>query len=181
MDVLFFILVFIILISVVLIGYIVSFNEFQNLIIRINEAEAEIDTILRKRFDILNKSISIIKANCEVEDNILEIIVKLRSRKLTNFDLDRQLYDAINEFNHYLEKYEHLKELENIIKIQKELNETETEMIASQKYYNDTITKYNKLRTKIPTNLVGKLKKYEYKPYFDGKDMTDNILNDFKL
>ena len=40
-----------------------EYNKFQENIIRINEVEADIDNVLRKRFDLLNKSISIIKKN----------------------------------------------------------------------------------------------------------------------
>ena len=58
-----------------------SYNQFQVLIIRINEAEANIDAVLRKRFDLLNKSIDVIKANTKTEENVLEQIVKLRTRK----------------------------------------------------------------------------------------------------
>ncbi len=181
MNTIMYILIVVILFSFILIWYINTFNNFQNYIIRINEAEANIDTVLRKRFDLLNKSIGIIKANSEVEDNILEIIVKLRSRKLTNFDLDRQLYEAINEFNQYREKYPELRKSDNFIKIDIGLNESESEIVASRKYYNDIITDYNKLISKFPSVIVAKLAKYKYKPYFDGKDMTDEILDDFKL
>ncbi len=175
------ILFFIIIACFILIWFISTYNHYQYYIIRINEAETNIDSILRKRFDLLNKSIGIIKANCDVEGEVLEIIVKLRSRKLTNFDLDRQLYEAINEFNHYRELYEDLRKSESFMKIEIALNETEAEIIAARKYYNDIITDYNKLITRFPSNIVGKICKYEYKPYFDGKDMTDDILNDFKL
>jgi hypothetical protein len=44
------------------------YNKYQNYIIRINEAEANIDSTLRKRFDLLNKSIGIIKANTNIEE-----------------------------------------------------------------------------------------------------------------
>lgn len=181
MDIIMFVLIAIILVSFILIWYISTYNNYQNYIIRINEAEANIDTVLRKRFDLLNKSIGIIRANCDAQDNVLEVIVKLRSRKLTNFDLDRQLYEAINEFNQYREKYPQLKESENFIKIDISLHETEAEIVASRKYYNDIITDYNKLTSRFPSNIIGKLSNYKYKPYFDGKDMTDEILDDFKL
>ncbi len=181
MDLLMYIFTIIVIVCLLLIWYIGTYNLFQEYIIRINEAETNIDTILRKRFDLLNKSIGIIKANCGVKGEILEIIVKLRSRKLTNFDLDRQLYEAINEFNHYREQYQELKSCDNFLKIEIALNETEADIMASRKYYNDTITNYNKLATKFPSNLIGKICRYKYKPYFDGKDMTDEILNDFKL
>lgn len=174
-------LIIIIVLSFSLIWYIEVFNNYQNYIIRINEAEANIDSILRKRFDLLNKSINIIKGNINIEDEVLEIIVKLRSRKLTNFELDRQLYEAINEFNSYKEKYKELNEISSFVKIEISLNESETEIMASRKYYNDIITDYNKLIKNFPSNLVGRICRYKQKPYFDGKDMTDEIVNDFKL
>ena len=52
---------------------------------------------------------------------------------------------------------------------------------ACKKYYNETITEYNKLIRKIPYNIIGKLLKYNEKTFFDGKDMTDNNINDFKI
>ena len=92
-------------IGLIAIWFITIYNKIQTYIIRINEAEVNIDSTLRKRFDLLNKSINIIKANTKEKGDILEMIVKLRSRKLTNFELDRQLYEGINEFNHYKENY----------------------------------------------------------------------------
>ncbi|MDD2434929.1 MAG: LemA family protein [Bacilli bacterium] len=171
----------IIIICFFLIWYISTYNRYQSLIIRINEAEVNIDTTLRKRFDLLNKSIGIIKGNSDIKDEVLEIIVKLRSRKLTNFDLDRQLYEAINEFHNILETNDELKGNENIIKINHSLAESETEIVASRKYYNDIITNYNKLLKKFPTNLVAIISKYKEKTYFDGKNLEDDIVNDFKL
>ena len=92
---------------------------------------------------------------------MLEIIVKLRSRKLTNFELDRQLYEAINEFNHYKETYKDLKTCESFVKIDLGLMESESEIVAFRKYYNDIITDYNKLMRTFPSNVVGKLAGYK--------------------
>lgn len=181
MTVFFILLILFIILCLLLIWYITTYNHFQNLIIRINEVEANIDTTLRKRFDLLNKSISIIKANANIDGEVLELIVKLRSRKLSNFDLDRQLYEAINEFHGYIENYPNLKEQENLQKIDITLNESEHEITAFRKYYNDTITEYNALIRKFPTMLVAKIAKYKEKTYFDGKNMSDDIINDFKL
>lgn len=181
MDLFLIILIIILIISFSLIWYIETFNHYQNYIIRINEAEANIDSILRKRFDLLNKSINIIKGNVDIKDEVLEPIVKLRSRKLTNFELDRQLYEAINEFYSYKEKYKELNKVNSFLKIEISLNESEVEISASRKYYNDIITDYNKLIKSFPSNIVGKICRYSYKTYYDGKDMNDDIIDDFKL
>ncbi len=170
-----------IIICIILIYLITIYNKYQTYIIRINEAEANIDSTLRKRFDLLNKSIGIIKANTDIKEEILEIIVKLRSKKLSNFELDRQLYDAINEFHQIKESHPELKDSEAFIKIDLGLAESESEIVASRKYYNDIITDYNKLVRIFPSNIVAIVCKYKQKLYFDGKDMNDDIINDFKL
>lgn len=171
-----YILLIIIAVCLIAIWMIAIYNKYQIYVIRINEAEANIDSVLRKRFDLLNKSISIIKTVCTDEKDVLEMIVKLRSRKLTNFEFDRRLYESLNEFNRYGEKYPNLKKNENYMKIGFGLNETESEIIAFRKYYNDIITDYNKLVKTFPSNIVAKLCRYEYKTYFDGKEpKEDNI------
>lgn len=171
----------VIVICLLLIWYMNTYNQYQNFIVKINESEANIDSILRKRFDLLNKSIGVIKANCSIEGEILEVIVKLRSRKLSNFDLDRQLYEAINEFNSYAERYPELKASDSFVKIEVSLSESESEVTALRKYYNDTITDYNKLVRNFPSNVIGKISSFKEKTYFDGKNMNDEIINDFKL
>ena len=181
MNVFFITLLIIIFICLILVWYINTYNKYQNSIIRVNEAETNIDTLLRKRFDLLNKSINIIKGNINTEEDVLGLIVKLRSRKLSNFDLDRQLYEAINEFNYYKENYPELSESDSFVKIDISLNESEHEMTALRKYYNDIITEYNKLIRKFPTNIVALISKYKEKTYYDGKNMNDDITNDFKL
>ena len=167
-------------VCLLLIWYINIYNNFQNHIIRINEAEAFIDTTLRKRFDLLNRSIEIIKSNTKDEE-VLKVIEELRKEKLSNFDLDRKLYEAINEFNGYKERNEELATNEAFIKIELGLFESESEIVAARKYYNDIITDYNSLVKKFPSNIVSKLIGYKVKTYFDGKDMFNENKKDFKL
>lgn len=170
-----------ILVCFFLIWYINTYNKFQEFIIRINEAEANIDSVLRKRFDLLNKAIGIIKSNTKEKGDILTIIEELRSKKLSNFELDRLLYDALNEFQEYSEKYEELKQNDSFIKIELGLNDSEAEITALRKYYNDIITDYNRLAKVFPSKIVGILCHYKSRTYYDGKDMEDDIVNDFKL
>ncbi|MDD2391449.1 MAG: LemA family protein [Bacilli bacterium] len=173
MDWFFYLLILFIIICLIMIWYITTYNKYQVYIIKINEAEANIDSTLRKRFDLLNKSINIIKGNIEEDIEVMEIIVKLRSRKLTNFDLDRQLYEAINEFHNYEEEYPELKNSETFMKIGISLNESEAEITAARNYYNDTITQFNKMVKVFPSNIIARICKYKIKTYFDGKMLED--------
>lgn len=174
------ILSIVIVVCTIFILLVATYNHFQDYIVRINEAEVNIDAVLRKRFDLLNKSIGIIKANIDTEEEILDIIVKLRSKKLTNFELDRNLYDAINEFHAIKEKYPNLQTCAEFVKIEINLMESESEIVGLRKYYNDIITDYNKLVKSCPSNIIALLKNYKAKDYFDGNNV-DNEKGTVKL
>ena len=160
-------------ISLLSIGFVSIYNRFQENIIRINEVESNIDNVLRKRFDLLNKSIAIIKEEIPDIENPLAIIEELHSKKMTNFDLDRSLYQAINEFDSYKEKIENSE----IDKIDAVLREIEAELIAYRKYYNDVTTDYNRLRHRFPSNIVALICKYKDRNYYDNKNVLkeDNL------
>ena len=165
----------IISVGIILIIAVAIYNHFQDYIIRINEANVSIEMVLRKRFDLLNKASSIIKNNVKDEQNIIDMIAKLRSKKLTNFELDRNLYDAINEFHVVKEKHEELQTNEKFLKIEINLMESESEIVGLRKYYNDIVTDYNKLVKSFPSNIVAFFKRYKVKEYFDGNSLDNKI------
>ena len=186
MDTLMLVLFGIIIITCIIVGiYINYYNKLQDYIIRINEVESILDNNLREKYDIINKCVSLIKSNDaiveEVDKNLFEEIVKLRTRKISNFDLDRKLIEANNNFISLKEKYKELKENKEIISISKKLDDIDEAIIVNRKYYNKNIAEYNKLVAVFPTNMVARICKYEKKLYYDRKDMTDDDFNDFKL
>ena len=130
---------------------------------------------------MLSKSVSVIKSNTKTKDKVLDIISQLRSSKLTNFELDRKLYDAINEFESYKDSFDSLKTCNKYLKIEVSLHESEAEIEAFRKYYNDIITDYTRLVRSFPSNLVAKIFGYKIRTYYDGKNTEDEIIDDFKL
>lgn len=182
MDLLVIILLSIIIFVCIIIAfYTYLYNKFQDVIIRINEVEATIDTNLRNKYDLLNKSISIIKGNVEIKNDIFDEIVKLRSRKISNFDLDRKLILAFNEFNSLKDKHKELNKSDELNKIEKDINEIDNKLVIFRDYYNDNITNYNRMVKSFPTKIIALINKYEEKLFFDRKDMNDDDFNDFKL
>ena len=67
------------------------------------------------------------------------------------------------------------------MKIDIAINESEAEIVAFRKYYNDIITDYNKMVKSFPSNIIAIIFKFKDKFYFDGKNMNDDIIDDFKL
>ncbi len=172
MDTLTIICIIIAIICLLSIGFVSIYNRFQENLIRINEVESDIDNVLRKRFDLLNKSISVIKKELP-DENPMPIIEDLHSKKMSNFDLDRSLYQAINEFDSYKSR---IKD-DEFQKIDGVLKETEAELLAYRKYYNDVTTDYNRLRHKFPSNLVAMICGYKDRNYYDNKNILKNSDN----
>lgn len=186
MDSLMLILIAIIIGMCIIVGiYINYYNKFQDYVIRINEVENILDSNLREKYDNINKVVSIIKSSDyideEVDKKLFEEIVKLRTRKISNFDLDRKLVDANNSFITLKEKYKELKSNKDIINISKKIDELDENIVVNRDYYNKNIAEYNKLVMIFPTNIVARICKYKEKLYYDKKDMSDDDFNDFKL
>lgn len=174
--------ILIVLFCIISLVYMLIYNKLNDLIIRINEVEGNIDTALRNKYDLINRSVSIIKGNTDIKNNVFEEIVKLRSRKISNFELERKLTDAYNEFLIVKEKYDDLvKNSEELVKISINLEEINEKLVILIDYYNSNITNYNKMITMFPTNIVAKINKFNTKLFFDRKDMSDDDYNDFKL
>lgn len=174
------ILLIILIVCVIAVFYAKTYNKFQDYIIRINEVESIIDTSLRGKYDLLNRAIPIIKSNIENKD-IFGEIVKIRSRKISNFELYRILISSSNELNEIKNNYPEIEKSEEIKKIIREINTIDNKLINTIEYYNDNITVYNSLLKKFPSNIIAILSKYNEKLFFDRKDMNDEDYNDFKL
>jgi LemA protein len=165
------IIITIVILAIILGFYIYIFNNFQNLAIKINEAETNINSALNKKFDLLNRSISVVKGNIKIKNEILENIVKLRSRKMDDFELDKELEAAEAEFNIIKEENQSLKEINNFNKICSTLTEAKEQLVAAKLYYNDCVVKYNKLIRYFPSNILALIFKYKEKPFYQNVDI----------
>ena len=179
----FLIALFLIIITIItlLILYIHLYNKINESIIRIEEAESRIDNNLRDKYDLLNRSISLIRNKIDLEPDAFKEIIKLRSRKISNFDLDRILVKSYNEFLSIYEDNSKVRESDEIFKVSRQLEIINDELLTLRNYYNANITNYNKMIKTFATIIIANIKKYKEKPFYDLKDMTDEDYQDFKL
>ena len=165
--------------------YMYLYNRIQDFIVKINEIETVIDTNLRNKYDNINKCATIIKNDEKIKDEkdkkVFEELIKLRNRKISNFDLDRKLIEANNQFIALKQKYSSLNKNEEIKEISKKIEDCDEKLDVNREYYNNSIAEYNKLVKLFPTNIIAKICKYEEKLFFDKKDMSDDDFNDFKF
>ena len=179
----FLIVLFIVIIVIIAISitYIHLYNKFNESIIRINEAEARIDSNLRDKYDLLMKMVTVIKSNIKIDDKKFNDLLMLKTKRMTNFDFDRTLTKSYGVFLEIYEKNKELKDNDDLDKANKQIELIDEELVTLRNYYNANILNYNMMIKKIPTNIIAKIKKYEERLLYDLKDMNDDDYEDFKL
>ena len=174
-----FILVLIIIVGIIAIAYVITYNNLVNYKIKIEKAEGIIDENLRQKYDLIVKMNIAIKKVVTKKDYLKDYI-DLKDKRISNYELDRKLTEAMNIILEVKNDYSELdnKEFNNELKEINIINETLT---SCKTYYNKNTTELNQIIRKFPSNIVAKIHRYKIKPFFDGKNMQDAVIDDFKL
>ncbi len=172
----------VILIIACLIGiyYAISFNKLNDLKTKINEAEVIIDEALRCKYDTLMRVSNQIRKHMDSNKNYFKEYEKLKDINISNFDMDRKLNEG---YTLILKMMEDLK-LNNDEKINAEIEQIkrwDEKLTAAKNYYNKNTSEENDIVRKFPTNIIAKIHGFKVKLFFDGKDMDDEIIDDFKM
>ena len=178
------ILVSIILLLIIIVGiffffYVITYNNLVNYKIKIEKAEGIIDENLRQKYDLIAKMNIAIKKVVTKKDYLKDYI-DLKDKRISNYELDRKLTEAMNIILEVKNDYSELdtKEFKKDLQEINEINET---LISCKTYYNKNTTELNQIIRKFPSNIVAKIHRYKIKPFFDGKNMQDAVIDDFKL
>ena len=175
------ILIAIILIGILIISYIYNFNNLQEKNIKINESESIIDNELRNKYDLIMKSSTTINKLLKKEVTYFKDLEKLKKDNISNFDLDRKIVEGENLIHQVKNDYKSLEDNEEYISIINDLKDSDEILEAAKAFYNKYTTEINLLIKKFPTNIIAKFHKIKLRNYFDGKNMFDDEIKDFKL
>lgn len=175
------ILILIILIGILIISYIYNYNNLQELNIKINESESIIDNELRNKYDLIMKSSTTINKLLKKEITYFKDLEKLKKENISNFDLDRKIVEGENLIHQVKNDYKSLNDNEEYISIINDLKNSDELLEAAKSFYNKYTTEINLLIKKFPTNIIAKFHKIKLRNYFDGKNMFDDEIKDFKL
>ena len=172
----------VILIIACLIGiyYAISFNTLNDLKTKIHEAEVIIDESLRIKYDTLMRVSNHIRTHMDNNKNYFREYEKLKDANISNFDMDRKLNEG---YTLILKMIDDLK-LNNDEEINQELEQIkrlDEKLTAAKNYYNKNTSEENAIVRKFPTNIIAKIHGFKVKLFFDGKDMDDEIIDDFKM
>ena len=135
---------------------------------------ASVDTQLKKRYDLIPNLVSSVSKYMEHEKSILEDITKLRAEANKpnisdehKMALDAKMSAALGSIMIAVENYPDLKANENVMHLQRSLNEVEEQIAAARRAYNQAVTDYNNALEQIPTNFIASAMAYKRKDVFE--------------
>lgn len=163
------ILAIIVLIGLWLVGV---YNGLVSLKMRVENAWSQIDTQLKRRFDLIPNLVETVKGYAAHEQGTLEKVIAARNTYASATSVEDKA-KANNELTSTLknifalgEAYPELKANENFLALQTELTGTEDKVAYSRQFYNDTVQMYNTAIMKFPAVLVAGMLGFKEKPFF---------------
>lgn len=153
------------LIALILLIITIYYNKFQFAIIKIDEAENNADIYLNKKYDFLKRCSPIIRKELK-KKKLLEEVEHIKIEELNHFELNEVLNKAYIELFKVIDDHEKLLKSENLIGILNELNDNEEDLMASVKFYNDTVVEFNRLVSSFPSNIIRLLFRYKRKEFY---------------
>ena len=168
----------IILVIVVLIGlYVVfSYNGLVSLRNRIENAWAQIDVQLKRRYDLIPNLVETVKGYAAHERETLDAVIEARNAGMNasgphdQAEAENQITGALKSLFALSEAYPDLKANQNFSQLQEELTGTEGRIAYARQFYNDTVYRYNTKIQSFPSNVLANAFRFSEREYFEADD-----------
>lgn len=151
----------IVLVIVIIIALLAVVSIFNGLIVkrnRVQNASAQIDVQLKRRYDLIPNLIETVKGYMKYEKSVLTTVTQLRSSIVTGSMQDKavansQLSQALKSIFAVAENYPDLKASQNFKDLQQQLMDTEDKVAFVRTAYNDYVLDYNNSLQQFPGNM----------------------------
>ncbi len=168
----------VILVIVVILLFIVigMYNGLVQDKLRVDNAWAQIDTHLKRRFDLIPNLVETVKGYAKHESETLEKVIAARnsyasaSDEKGKADADNMLTSSLKSIFALSESYPDLKANENFASLQQELSSTEDKIAYSRQFFNDAVQKYNTQIMVFPKNIIANMFGFKPRNFFEVKD-----------
>lgn len=163
-----------IVIGVVVLLFILLYNNLVGKKNQVANAFSSIDVLLKKRFDLIPNLIKMVQRYMQHEVDVLTRVTEMRAKAMSGqmsdadtVAMDREVSSAIGKIMVAAENYPDLKASENFINLQASLNEVEEQISAARRAYNVSVKDYNNALEMFPSNIVARLMGYQQKVFFE--------------
>jgi LemA protein len=167
----------ILVVVVVIAGLLISlFNKLAKQKVLVDEAQADIETFLKQRFDMIPNLVEIVKGYAKHEQDTFSKITEMRSKAMSagsleeKMEYDKKLSGAITQLFAVAENYPELKANENFKELQASLKELENNIQKARRFYNGTVRDFNTMIAVFPNNIIAGIMGYKAMPFFEASE-----------
>jgi LemA protein len=149
------------------------YNRLVRLRNRAENAWAQVDVQLRRRYDLIPNLVETVKGYASHERTTFEEVTKARTAAQQAQTVQEQaraeniLTEAIGRLFAVAEQYPELRATENFQQLQGQLEETEGKIAVSRQVYNDAVLTSDTALETVPTNIVGNMFGFKAREYFE--------------
>jgi LemA protein len=161
------------ILALVLIAGIVSYNRFISQRNLIRDAWANIDTELRRRYDLIPNLVESVRGYATHEREVFENVTAARAAAVNaqgpaaQAQAENVLTAALGRLFAVAEAYPQLRASENFMALQNELSNTEDRIQTSRRFYNGNVRDYNTRVKAFPSNVIAGMFNFEEEEYFE--------------
>ena len=152
---------------------VLTYNTLVALRNHIRDAWGNIDTELKRRYDLIPNLVATVKGYAAHEKEIFDRVTQLRAQCLANRGPARQqavnetqLVGALQQLLGVVENYPQLKADQHFLELQKELVNTEDRIQAARRFFNGNVRDYRNKCETFPSSIIAGGFGFQREDYF---------------
>lgn len=166
----------IVVIIAIVAGFAGSYNGLVEKRETVSTAQADIETQLQRRADLIPNLVNTVKGYAQHEEDVYTAIADARSALAGANTVDEMntansaLDSALSRLLLVVENYPDLKASEEFTTLQYELAGTENRINQARQSYNEAAKEFNTKIQKFPTNIIANMFNFEVADYFEASE-----------
>ena len=161
------------LVVLLLLFGVVAYNRFVSQRQQIKDAYANIDTELRRRYDLIPNLVESVRGYAQHERATFEEVTRARAAAIEaqgpaqQAQAENVLTSALRSLFAVAESYPELRASENFQALQAELSNTEDRIQVSRRFYNANVREYNERVQSVPSNVIASTFGFKEEEFFE--------------
>ena len=157
-------------------GLMLSYNGLAGGKEAVETAEADVDTMLQRRADLIPNLVSTVKSYTKHETEVVDKVLAARDQLMNagtveeKSEADQQMDSALSGLKVVVENYPELKSDTTYVGLMDELSGSENRISVARKDYNEAVKAYNTRLVKFPGKVFGSMLGFEKASYFEADD-----------
>jgi LemA protein len=166
-------LIVIVVLALLIMG---MYNGLVRLRVQCDNAWADIDVQLKRRYDLIPNLVETVKGYAGHERGTLEAVVNARNRAMSaqgpaaKGEAEGMLAGALRQIFALAEAYPQLRAVESFTQLQKSLADLEDTIQNARRYYNAVVRDLNTKIAQFPSNIIAGMFNFKAREFFEITD-----------